>query len=270
MDEINKQAKLNKFWGIWNFVEAIILLGAGILSIVVASTSNVSSMNIESIIAYVVGAFIFLDGILRVVMSLSHYKGINNTDESGMLVGGFEIAVAVTMILLEVHFYNATKQHVFTYLIANFIAVSLIVIGLLIIIFSIVTIVRKYAKLFMPILEILFSAILIGVGITILVLYYREDNSSIVLVLTGSVLIVASLAQGIITLVTLKKAKKQIKNIGKVDVLNDYASSSVAPTNAKTVKAKDAKEVYGEEKPIQAEPIQIKGLEVNKIEGPKN
>lgn len=238
MDELNHKKNLNRFWGIWNFIESIILLASGVLAIVVAVMNGAdSTLNIESIIAYVVGAFIVLDGILRIVMSLAHYKGAKESDESSMLIGGFELTVGIVMMLLEIHF-STTGEHIFTYLIAHFIAILLIVIGLLLIIFSIITIAKKYAKLFMPILEILFSAILMGVGITILVLYYKDNNSTIVLVLTGSILSIAGVVQGIITFITLRKAKKEEKEVGKTSVINnmDY----VINENAN----KEAKEVY--------------------------
>ncbi len=261
MDE-QKRTKLNRFWGIWNFIEALILLAAGILAIVIAFTNDGSSnVNVESIIAYVVGAFVLLDGTLRIVMSFAHYHGPKDTDESGMLVGGFELAVGIVMILLEVHFYALTNQHVFTYLIAHFIATLLIVIGLLLIVFSIVTIVKKYSGLFMPILEILFSAILVGVGITIFILYYKQNNTNIVLVLTGSVLSVAGIAQGIITIITLKKAKKEINKVHEVDAVDPKEESKVKNDS----KAKET--------PIENKQNDVKQIEnvveVEKIEGPK-
>ncbi len=261
MDE-QKNLKLNRFWGIWNFVEALILLAAGILAIVIAFTNEGNSnVNVESVIAYVVGAFILLDGSLRIVMSFAHYRGPKNTDESGMLVGGFEFAVGIVMILLEVHFFALTNQHVFTFLIAHFIATLLIVIGLLLIIFSVVTIVKKYSGLFMPILEILFSAILVGVGITIFVLYYKQNNTTIVLVLTGSVLSVAGIAQGIITIITLKKAKREMGNVHEVDV--------VVP-DEKSEEKKDSKTKEAVVEDRQNETKQIEGVsKVEKIEGPK-
>lgn len=260
MNEENK-AKLNRFWGIWNFIEAIILLVAGILAIVVAFTNgDNNSINTESIVAYVVGAFILLDGSLRVVMSFVHYRGPNNNDETGTLVGGFELALGIVMVLLEVHFYNLTQQHVFTYLIANFIATLLIVVGLLLIAFSIVTIAKKYNGLFMPILEIIFAAILVGVGITIFILYYKQNNANIVLVLTGSVLCVASVAQGIITTITLKKAKKELKAATSIDVIDDAKKAHFA---------KKSKEVVAEEK--TEEPKQIdNSTNIELIDAPKD
>ncbi len=238
MNEQNK-AKLNKFWGIWNFLESVILLASGILAIVVAFLSGdneaLSNMNMESIVAYVASAFVLLDGILRIVMSFVHYRGPKNTDESGMLVGGFELTIGIVMVLLEVHFYLLTNQHVFTYFIANFIASLLIVIGLLLIIFSIVTIAKKYGGLFMPILEIMFSAILVGVGVTIFILYYRQNNTNIVLVLTGSILCIASIAQMIITIITLKKAKKEDKDCTQSIIIEHQDCSTRPYPNAKEV-----------------------------------
>ncbi len=270
MNEESK-AKLNKFWGIWNFLEAIILLAAGVLAIVVAATNGdgeaLKNMNMESIIAYVVSAFVLLDGILRVVMSFVHYRGLKQTDESGMLVGGFEITIGVVMTLSEIHFYLLTSQHVFTYFIANFIATLLIAIGLLLIIFSIVTIAKKYGGLFMPILEIAFSAILVGVGIAIFILYYRENNANIVLILTGSILCIASVAQMIITIVTLKKAKKEDKEATQTTIIEHQSYETRPYPNAREVyvDATLSSEQKREERPRQLN----NSTRVERIEGPK-
>ena len=191
-------------------------------------------------------------------MSLTHYKGPNDSDESGMLIGGFELSIGIVMVLLEVHFYASTKEHVITFLIAHFVAILLIVIGLLLIIFSSITIAKKYTKMFMPILEILFSAILIGVGITILVLYYKENNANIVLILTGSILSIAGIAQGIITLITLKKNKKEYK------VLDPKESKKQAGYKEKPIDAEAVVENKNKEKQIE------NAIEIQQIEGPKD
>ncbi len=270
MNEQNK-AKLNKFWGVWNFLEAIILLAAGVLAIVVAFMSGdnetLSNMNMESIIAYVASAFVLLDGILRVVMSLVHYRGLKETDESGMLIGGFEITIGVVMVLMEIHFFRLTNQHIFTYFIANFIATLLIAIGMLLIIFSIVTIARKYGGLFMPILEIMFSAILVGVGIAIFILYYRQDNTNIVLILTGSILCIASIAQMIITIVTLKKAKKEAKEASQSTIIEHQSYDARPYANAKEVyvDATVSSNEGGKDAPRQINT----SSRVEQIEGPK-
>ena len=161
------------------------------------------------------------------------------------------------MVLLEVHFYASTKEHVITFLIAHFVAVLLIVIGLLLIVFSSITIAKKFAKMFMPVLEILFSAILIGVGITILVLYYKENNANIVLILTGSILSIAGIAQGIITLITLKKNKKEYKIVSPKEA-KKQASYKEKPVDVDaTIENKD------KEKQIE------NTVEIQQIEGPK-
>ncbi len=258
MDEIKKDEKMNRFWAIWNLIEAVILLVAGVLAITLACVNKEGSdTNTESFVAYAIGAFILLDGILRIVMSLTHYKGPNDSDESGMLIGGFELSIGIVMVLLEVHFYASTKEHVITFLIAHFVAVLLIVIGLLLIVFSSITIAKKFAKMFMPVLEILFSAILIGVGITILVLYYKENNANIVLILTGSILSIAGIAQGIITLITLKKNKKEYKIVSPKEA-KKQASYKEKPVDVDaTIESKD------KEKQIE------NTVEIQQIEGPK-
>lgn len=258
MDEMKKEEKLNRFWAIWNFIEAIVLFGAGILAIVLACTNQAGGdANTESFVAYAIGAFILLDGILRIVLSLTRYKGPKDSDESGLLIGGFELTIGIVMVLLEVHFYQSTHEHVITFLIAHFVAVLLIVIGVLLIIFSAISIAKKYTKLFMPILEILFSAILVGVGITILVLYSKENNANVVLILTGSILSIAGVTQGVITFITLRKNKKTSGKIKTVDS-KETKKGSVQEENEKRIKAEE------DNKKINHV------IEVEQIEGPKN
>ena len=109
----------------------------------------------------------------------------------------------------------------------------------------------------MPVLEILFSAILIGVGITILVLYYKENNANIVLILTGSILSIAGIAQGIITLITLKKNKKEYKIVSPKEA-KKQASYKEKPVDVDaTIENKD------KEKQIE------NTVEIQQIEGPK-
>lgn len=197
--------KYHKFWGIWNFVEALLLLVAGVLCITFAFLSDdVAKKELPNYVAFLVGGFIILDGSLRIITSIVRPKEKTDEDQSIMLIGGFEMTLGICLMI----FYT-----IFTSLIVMFIGVFTLVIGALFILFSILSIARRRSKTFVPIMEILFGAILIGVGIAILVLYTKDDPSTsnkIGLICTGSVLSIAGLAQFIITFIILKKAKKEI------------------------------------------------------------
>lgn len=210
MAEIKESKGLNKFWTIWNIVEDVILLAAGVLAIVfgcINGNDNVRNV-MGSIITYAIATFIILDGLLRLIMALLKVK--TSGEESIMLVSGFEITLGiVTMIVLKTVLIDAMVY---------FIAVGTIVIGAMFLAFSIVSLIRKTVeKYMMPVLEIIFGGILIGVGLYIIILYNvsSEAKERICLILTGSVLAIVAIALAIITMVSCKKRKG--KNLVPVD-----------------------------------------------------
>jgi len=192
--------KTNLLWGIWNFVEAAILLTAGVLAIIY-NESGSGNQSLLFTIAFVIGSFVILDGLLRILMVIT---GVETSKESIMLIGGFEITLGI-LIMIECNS--------FIRIVIEFLYVLLIIMGALLIIFSILQIAKKSEKLYMPILEILFAAVLIALGIAVAVLHSssNENFNRIVLIVVGMILLVAGLAQGIITGITMAKAKKKAK-----------------------------------------------------------
>ena len=221
-EAIQKQKKLNKFWLTWNLVESIVLFAGGILAIVagIIAVQNGGSTNpnIENAIAYVVASFVILDGILRIAMYL--LRGQTDEEQSPLVISGFEISLGVLLILIQSKF---TAQHIFTYMVVNLIAIILMVMGALLMVYAIYLIAKKHGKLFMPVMEILFSAILVGVGIVIEVLYNTESSrEQLVLIMTGSVLCLAAIGMFAITLITRRKTKKEI-DLAEKEERGDYA-----------------------------------------------
>lgn len=208
--EIKKQLKVTKFWFIWNLIESLILLGGGVLAIVSGILNEgdpSTSGNIENIIAYVIGAFVILDGLLRIILFMTKFR--DGDELTPMIVAGFELSLGTLLILLQTTFAGA---HIFTYTIVNFVAIAMMVMGTLVLAFAIFQIARKMAKLTMPITQILVGAIVIGVGIAIEVLYNTESSRQmLVLILTGAILCVAAVAMFIITLVANHKNKKALE-----------------------------------------------------------
>ena len=204
MAETQENKNVNKFWTIWNIVEDVILLAAGVLAIVIGciggdDTDNLRNV-IQNIITYAIASFIILDGMLRLIMTLLKIKKAG--EESIMLVSGFEITLGIVMMIV--------LKDILVEAMVYFIAIGAIVIGAMFLAFSIVTIIRKMAdKYMMPILEIFFGAILIGVGLYIIILYNvnADAKNRICLILTGSVLSIVAVALAIITLVSCKKRK---------------------------------------------------------------
>lgn len=206
-----KENTFGKFWCIWNGVEAFIILAAGILSIVFGILYNSentggSSVVINNVLPFVVGAFVCMDAILRIVKAVQHIG--KESEESIMLIGGFELTAGILVMMFH---------DIFTRLIISAISILLIVIGVLMLLFSIMVIIQRSKKLFIPILEIIFAAILIGVGTVVLILYHgSSDNNQIVLIVSGTIFTIVGLGQGILTITKAVKLSK-----GKIVVDED-------------------------------------------------
>lgn len=207
--ETEKKKKVAKVWTIWNTIEAVLLIVSGIMSIVAGALHKPgeqgAAQQLEQMLAYFVAGFVILDGILRVILYLARFK--KNDDRSPFVTSGFEIAAGTLIILMQVKYNDF-----FVYGIVNFVAVLLMVMGLLLLVFAIYVLVKKYEKLTMPVLEILLAAILIGVGVAIEIMYNTSDSrEKLVLIMAGAILLVAGLAMLIFTMVVSKKDKKQTK-----------------------------------------------------------
>ncbi len=222
----NKQktkASFGRVWSIWNFVEAALLLIAGGLCIGFSFTDQATQQNVhlELILAIVSGALIILDGGLRIIMNLLHLK---ESDQSIIVIGGFEITAGIVVMLIS---------EMFVRIIVNFLAIAMIVIGTLFILFSILRIVKLKDKPFMPIMEIIFAAILIGFGVATLIIYYTQDNNNmLILILMGTIFAIAGIAMAIISGISLHRAKK--KEEGYQEVMEDGNNVPVAPQSEPT------------------------------------
>ena len=268
-----KQRKLNKFWFVWNLIESLILFGGGVMSIVagvMAGQSNGGSapQGIENGIAYAVAAFIILDGVLRIVLHLARLQ--KDTEQSPMVIAGFEVSLGILLVLLQSRF---TNEHIFTFTVVNLIAIILMVMGVLLLVYAIYAIAKKFAKLFMPVVEILFAAILAGVGVVIEVLYHTESSKDqLVLIMTGSILCLAAIGMFIITLVTRAKAKKELDQAereeqGDYDV-DDGNGKRRSAAPSQEPKPAEIIDVIDEEPPVE-QPQQIKGEDAKKLGGPR-
>ena len=213
-----KADSYGKFWCIWNGVEALIILVAGVLSIVFgilykSGEGNGTHIIINNVLPFVVGTFVCMDAILRIVKAVQRIG--KETEESIMLIGGFELTAGILVMMFH---------DIFTRLIISAIAVLLIVVGALLLLFSIMVIIKRSKKLFIPILEIIFAAILVGVGTVVLILYHTSsDNNQIVLIVSGIIFTILGLGQGILTIIKAVKLSK-----GKV-VVKDNEEPTVEP-----------------------------------------
>lgn len=260
MEEKSGERKMYKVWAIWNYIEAFLLLAAGACGITFGALNQVSSDSpINIILAIVVGAFVVLDGILRLFMS---FYSFTNSEESIMLVAGFEVAIGITIIL---------SYAVFIDIIIQFLAVLLLVIGVLLILFSIFSIAKKVSKPFMPILEIVFGAILVGVGSAILFMYFGNDvgtTNKITVLIVGIIMVLASIAQAVIATIQYKKGKKKYELV-KTETDDEKASKKPKKDKKKNTKGKENKEKVIDV--IEAEPEKIEKIGQNeKIDNEKD
>lgn len=218
---ITDEERMQKIWTVWNLVEAGLLFVAGILAIVFGVLSkadggaplNSEAQVIENVILYVLASFIILDGLLRTLLLAKNFK---HSESSAYLVGGFEITIGIVLMIMGSGYFFS--------LIINFLAVFMIVTGCLFLVVSIVAILKKVDNMVMPILEIVFGAIMIGFGIALLVLFHAGDNvarNRISFILIGSVMAIAGLAMAIITIIRdrkRKKLQKEAKGEGPTEV----------------------------------------------------
>lgn len=211
MSKKKQKTSVEKFWGIWNVTESILLMIAGVLAITVGaiSVANPDNANMQDvaktigdIVPFVAGLFIVMDAIMRVIISFTKFR--KDSDESAMMVGSFEATVGIVIMMFYTHF---------TELVADFVAVFMMCIGVSLIIFSIISIAKGKSKIFIPILEILFAAMLIAVGVAILVIYYQDSGNvarqRLVLIISGSILFISGIAYLIMTRISRRKQEKE-------------------------------------------------------------
>lgn len=220
---------MTRVWAIWNYVEAIILVAAGVLACVFCNNEG-----LQGIFSYAIGGFAILDGVLRFLMIVFNYK---KSQENMMLISAFEITIGIVIIMLE-----AQNKGFFVGMAIQFVSIFLISLGGLFLTYSIILIAcKRVVKLTMPILEIIFAAILIGLGIFVLVAYYKDETvmKAVVMISMGIIIAIIGGAIAVITTINLLKKKKSAQ-------VND------APLGKKG----SVVEVKAEEKPVAAEPVE--------------
>ena len=217
---------MTRVWAIWNYVEAIILVAAGVLACVFCNNEG-----LQGIFSYAIGGFAILDGVLRFLMIVSNYK---KSQENMMLISAFEITIGIVIIMLE-----AQNKGFFVGMAIQFVSIFLISLGGLFLTYSIILIAcKRVVKLTMPILEIVFAAIQ---SLIVLVAYYKDETvmKAVVMISMGIIIAIIGGAIAVITTINLLKKKKSAQ-------VND------APLGKKG----SVVEVKAEEKPVAAEPVE--------------
>jgi len=194
--------KMYKVWAIWQICEAIILLAAGVLTIIFSNDADLYQW-----IFIAIGSFIILDGILRVLMPFFN----KDPGDNSLFTGVFELAFGIVII--------ARSQEI-TETLMIFIAVILLVIVPIAVVDGVLKIRKKQETLFFPVLEFIAALLFLTIGIIILISIRNATN--IVLIVIGAVLVVLAIVEIVFTLKTLAKAKKnakakQEKEVAKVE-----------------------------------------------------
>ena len=225
-------------WSIWNFLEAALILVLGIICFVYtakASTNNsdISYDKVISVILFIGGIFLILGGALKIVVNFLPVIARSVTDaiikekiksqlSYDLVVGGaIELAIGIAFVISYTNNGGLLDQMVsfIAQFLAIFIGTLVTVAGTSLILFAVGFIVSKLYKLYLPIIEIVFGAALIALGIIVFI--YLAGNPDLTkmisLVILGIILVLAGVAMAILTIVEINKIRvaKAIVNAPK-------------------------------------------------------
>lgn len=183
--------KMYKVWAIWQICEAVILLAAGVLTIIFSNDPD-----LDKWIFLAIGAFIILDGVLRVLMPFFN----KDPGDNSLFTGIFEVTFGIVIVL-----HSATIIDIFMI----FIATLLLVIAPVAIADGIIRIKKKQETLFFPVLEFIAALLFITIGVIILVSIQNAQN--VVLIVIGAILAILAIVEIAFTIKTLMKVKERDK-----------------------------------------------------------
>ena len=209
-------------WSIWNFLEAALILVLGIICFVYtakasANNSDISYDKVISVILFIGGIFLILGGALKIVVNFLPVIARSVTDaiikekiksqlSYDLVVGGaIELAIGIAFVISYTNNGGLLDQMVsfIAQFLAIFIGTLVTVAGTSLILFAVGFIVSKLYKLYLPIIEIVFGAALIALGIVVFI--YLAGNADLTkmisLVILGIVLVLAGVAMAILTVV---------------------------------------------------------------------
>lgn len=224
--EKNKLLSFEKggiIWSTWNFVEAALMLVLGILAIVFVCQANGDSEKLTgamSTMLNVVGIFLIIGGALKIVANFMPIFAANHLEAMikaelkekmsyDLVIGGsIELAGGIALVTM----YNENLLSSVIIFISRFLGiffgVLLLVAATSLIIFAIASLVSKLYKVYLPILEFIFAAILIALGVTCII-YLQKENvmAAVVLIVLGVVLVIAAVMLTIVTIRAIKVAR---------------------------------------------------------------
>jgi uncharacterized membrane protein YfhO len=180
-----------KVWAIWQICEAVILLAAGVLTIIFSDDPDLYKW-----IFLAIGAFIILDGVLRVLMPFFN----KDPGDNSLFTGIFEVTFGIVIVL---------RSAAITEILMIFIATLLLVVAPIATADGIIRIKRKQETLFFPVLEFIAALLFITIGVIILISIQNAQN--IVLIVIGAILAILAIVEIAFTIKTLLKVKERDK-----------------------------------------------------------
>ena len=221
MNEAKKPLNMKKgglIWSIWNFIEAALLLTMGILVI-----ANCTNKDIQSSVFIVISIFLMVGGLLKIVanflavigtspLEVAAKQAIRSQLSYDLVIGGtIALAIGVALCISMTSGDPAAIINVIMNFVVWLVSVLLMAAGASLIAFAIGFIVSKLYKLYMPVIEIILGALLIGAGVTIIILFTNNSDivMSIMLVIVGLALAVAAVFKIISVVKAIIKAKEE-------------------------------------------------------------
>jgi hypothetical protein len=259
-------------WTIWNATEAAVLIIVGILAIVFSNNQD-----FQKTILAIVGSMLIIDGALKILANFLPILATNRAEAEAkakakaamaydLVIGGaFELALGITLIAIYTSATYANSMNVLVSLISTFIAIVCLVAGASLALFAIAFLIAKLYKVYMPILEIIFAAALIALGVVILV-FVGDANSSdsekvakffqIVLIITG-VIITLSGAGLLVTTFQAVSDRREAKKQAAATTVNPEEGTTVVEAEVTidaTKKEEPKKDEEKKEEPKKDEP----------------
>jgi len=169
---------------IWLSVEAVIMLALGILTIVFSNNHD-----FRTVIGYIIGGLILLDGILRIVLFIIGQT--LSTRRIDLYRGISQITVGIVLLLVP---------DVVVYYFTLFVAIGLTVIGITVLVDAIISNVRHIFKFGKQLLFYVMAVIILGLGIVSICFYpfknpQTADAStiSVMLIILGIIICIGAL-----------------------------------------------------------------------------
>ena len=203
---------------IWICVEAVLLATLGVLTIIYANNQDA-----WNIIGYITGVLILIDGLLR--LGLYVLTRSINISKVGLYRGIVEVTFGVFLLI--------RPEIVVTYF-TLFVAIALVVIGLVFFIETIVTNIRANENKWVLVSSYMLSLIVIALGVVALIFYPYDlskaggtNTISILLIAIGVLFIITAFGV-VIGLFLRKKKETEESNVIDEEIAKERAQKREA------------------------------------------